>query len=184
MVQRDTDAVDAVQAAVQAMLQEFGRFGLGRKADRKVEGIVNPALIAVIDALAAGSRDASGDIAARLNVERATAQRILGAAIKAGYAESKAVEVGVRDSVESIALTGRGEALGKGLAAMRQRFFASHLKGWSDDECAAFVRLLQKFAGREAAWPERVRSQRTGAQVIAHPALKGKARRRVDRLTS
>ncbi len=140
--------VRAIERAVLQIVRGLGRRHLGRATELSLEGLVNFSHLAVVDCLSEevhGTTETTiGMIARRLNVDPSRASRMVMGTLKAGYIERIVSQGDARQTF--VKLTDKGKKVALRIEHMRLKHFAAMLRGWTEEECAAFAQLLVRFA--------------------------------------
>ncbi|GAA4638066.1 MarR family winged helix-turn-helix transcriptional regulator [Actinoallomurus vinaceus] len=141
---RQQEALVAVERAMVAIRRSQTRRAMSRLG-RDVEGVAfDPTVFGVLDAIEGMGRSCTvTEVAAALDVDQPRASRLVSRAVDAGLLVRLADQ---RDGRRTpVALT---DLAREGLDRMhrfRQETFARAMAGWSDDDRAAFARLLTSF---------------------------------------
>jgi len=187
---------EAVERAIIQIVRGLGRRNIGRATERMLEKVLNFTHFSVIDAI--DSLDETerpptvGKIAKGAGVDPSRASRMVSHTIRAGYARRVASQEDGRQA--ALELTKSGEEYAKGIRELRRRYFAAHMKGWSEADCREFARLLDKFARPTRRQPNEMQEDSglpTGIEKAGKPlivirpvAREGKSRRANTRRVS
>jgi DNA-binding MarR family transcriptional regulator len=143
----DNATLRAIERSITQMVRSMGRGQVGRGTERRLEGLVDFSHVRVIAALAecheAKVTASVGQLARRMAIDPSRASRMAAKAIRAGYAKRLASQDDGRRTC--VALTKKGEEFDNAIRDLRLRYFASHMKGWPEEDCKTFARLLSKF---------------------------------------
>jgi DNA-binding MarR family transcriptional regulator len=178
----------AIEHSITQIVRSMGRGQVGRGTERRLEGLVDFSHVRVVAALAecneAKVTASVGQLARRMGVDPSRASRMAAKAIRAGYAKRLASQDDGRRTC--VALTRKGEEFDAAVRDLRLRYFASHLKGWPEEDCKTFSRLLARFLReddereKKAAEDPFDSAQAPGdheAVVLLHPAAAGRKQR-------
>jgi hypothetical protein len=117
-------------------------------------------------------------------IDPSRASRMAAKAIRAGYAKRLASQDDGRRTC--LALTKKGEEFDDAIRGLRLRYFASHMKGWPEEDCKTFARLLSRFLREDEESGEDIEDASPGsaqaaggpeAVVLLHPAAAGRKQR-------
>jgi DNA-binding MarR family transcriptional regulator len=165
-------AARAIERAMPQLIRKMGRHNLGRLNERTLEGMINFSHLAVIDCLVSfdpDTRATIGAIARRLGVDPSRGSRLVMAAVRAGYITRVVAQEDGRKT--HVVLSDKGKKFAAGVRLLRHRYFMSLLKGWSQQDCDTFARLLTKFAQKNQKSDEQAEER----NVLLHPILRAQA---------
>jgi len=179
-------AVRMIERAVTQMIRSMGRRNVGHGMEKALKKLMNVSHFAVIDCLAEcediGARATIGMIARRASVDPSRASRMVMNAVKAGYVERVISQDDARQTY--VVLTLKGKNFAAGIRQIRRKHFVTRLRGWSEEDCETFARLLTRFArGERQQKPQNGRrsvkellAEDKDALVVLHPILRKQAR--------
>jgi DNA-binding MarR family transcriptional regulator len=184
----DNATLRAIERGITQIVRSMGRGQVGRSTERRLGGLVDFSHVRVITAIAecneAKITASVGQLARRMAVDPSRASRMAAKAIRAGYAKRLASQDDGRRTC--VALTKKGEEFDEAIRDLRLRHFASRMKGWSEEDCKTFARLLASFlrhdeesrldADEDVSTPAHASDDRQSV-VVLHPAVAGRKQR-------
>lgn len=144
------DAVMRLDAVTQQWRRQTNKRALGRRAVEKLGLPIEQSQLDVLFAIVSPVYDAGTDsevmvatIAERLMIDPSRASRIVADLVNAGYARRAVSQADARRTI--VELTEKGEAVTEAVRSYKWLMMADYLSGWSADDIAIFVPLLERY---------------------------------------
>ena len=162
------DPAIAIDAILQTWRRRFAKRELGARAIADLALDIDLAQLDVLMAVRADAREFGegeeettvGLVATRLGIDPSRASRLVADLIRLGYLRRAASQTDARRTI--VVLTGTGAATVAKVRRYKFLIMGAFLQGWTAEEIATFLPLLERFsawsdAGTEAAPTELVR---------------------------
>ena len=146
----------AIDAVLQNWRRRFAKRELGARAIADLALEIDLAQLDVMMAIRADAREFGdgedetmvGTVAARLGIDPSRASRLVADLIRLGHVRRAVSQTDARRTI--VELTGKGAATVAKVRRYKFLIMGSFLQGWTADEIATFLPLLERFS----AWSE------------------------------
>ena len=150
---REEGLLRDIERAMLRIVRTMGRRDLGRQVERTLGNRIDLSLLQLIGAVdeltRADEAPTIKDIARWLDVHHSRASRLVKDTIRAGFLMRLASQEDARKS--PLALSEKGREIAEAIHAARAKHLSTRLHGFSKADRRNFARLLERFAGNDAA---------------------------------